>query len=49
MFDKSDLKVLKGISIMIAFTIKMSGTSTSLLFSFDIGFMSAESSFKLDS
>ena len=34
---------------MIALTIKMSGTSTSFLSSFDIGFMNAESSFKFDS
>ena len=34
---------------MVTLTIKMSGTSASFLFGFDIRFVTAESSFKLDS
>ena len=49
LLNKLDLKVLKEITIMIVISIKISGTSTSLIFGFDIRFMNAESSFKIHS
>ena len=47
LFDKLDLKILKGISIVITLAIKMSGTSISFLFCFDIRFMNVEYSLNL--
>ena len=47
LFNKLDLKVLKRINIMVTLFIKVSGTSASFLFCFNITFMNTESSLNL--